>query len=168
MMKQSVTPRVVGPRTRARSVCRPKPAGGVDLAAAEEALALLESAAVGMASPFLGAAELALARAHNAELADDLAAERFEAATTSARRFHEVLLRNCPNHRLLGVIRSESCAFDGHRLTTDRPIRYDVVADHAILLAMIEDGASEQVVERFVRARCGASVGCLSHRPPAP
>jgi DNA-binding GntR family transcriptional regulator len=167
MMKQGVTPRVVGSRTRARRGCRTKPADVVDLSAAEEALALLESAAVGMASPFVGTAELDRARAHNAQLADDLAAGRLEAATAAARRFHDVLMRNCPNQRLLGVIRGESYAFDGHCPTIDHPVRHDVVADHATLLTMIEDGASERAVERWVRARCGASVGCLSHRPPA-
>ncbi|MET0933273.1 MAG: GntR family transcriptional regulator [Mycetocola sp.] len=120
-----------------------------------ETLGIVEGAATMLSAPFITAADLAAARAVNAQMIDTL--EHFEPRrfTELNREFHSVLFERCPNHHLLdlvhrgwnqmNVLRDSTFSFVPGRARAS-------VDEHEGILKLIEDGASGLEIEMAARA----------------
>ncbi|GAA1391772.1 GntR family transcriptional regulator [Luteococcus peritonei] len=119
-----------------------------------EVLAVLEGAATALAAPHLGEAEIAQARAINAEMREvrqDLDPVRF---TTLNHQFHVVVCGPCPNDHLsemlqrewerISQVRRSSFTYVPERSLTS-------VEEHERILQLIVDGAPFHEVEQAAR-----------------
>jgi DNA-binding GntR family transcriptional regulator len=168
-LEQSLTPdisRVTRRRSRSRSSAR-RLVTTADTSnerlTVQEAVAILESAAIALAAPRFTADDIAEVRSLNRQMATELEGHDYERAVATANEFHEVFHRKCPNQHLLALLRQESCA-----LAAGGPLRsacsHDSVFEHhERLVDLIEIGAEPRTIERHVRAHCGTGDLCMVH-----
>lgn len=133
-----------------------------------ETLSLVEGAATALSAPFVTPAELVEARDINAAMIDcldDFDPHRF---TELNLEFHAVIFEHCPNPHILdlvhrgwkrlAVLRDSTFSFVPGRAR-------ESVAEHELLLQMIEHGADPTEIERAAREhRTGTIDALLSHQ----
>jgi DNA-binding GntR family transcriptional regulator len=120
-----------------------------------QTLGIVEGAATMLSAPFITAADIAAARAVNAQMIETL--DHFEPRrfTELNREFHSVLFDRCPNHHLLdivhrgwnqmNVLRDSTFSFVPGRARAS-------VNEHEGILKLIEDGADGLEIEMAARA----------------
>ncbi|WP_167043306.1 GntR family transcriptional regulator [Salinibacterium sp. ZJ454] len=129
-----------------------------------ETLSLVEGAATALSAPFVTPADLAQARAINAEMIaclDDFDPHRF---TELNRSFHSVIFEHCPNPHLLdlvhrgwkrlAVLRDSTFSFVPGRAR-------DSVTEHEQLLRLIETAAQTLDIELAARAHRTGTLDAL-------
>jgi DNA-binding GntR family transcriptional regulator len=133
-----------------------------------QTLALVEGYAAALAAPLVGPAELAEARALNADLADCLG--HFEPARFTAlnRDFHAVLFAACPNPQLLDLVERGWNRLSALRTSTFSFVpgrARESVAEHETILGLLEGGAPAAEIEQAVRAhRLATLEAFLAHQ----
>jgi DNA-binding GntR family transcriptional regulator len=132
-----------------------------------QVVALLESAAMQLATPHLTPSDIAAARALNDRLReriDDLDPIAF---TRTNQQFHETLFQRCPNRHLLGLLQREWTLLNTTRRSTffflpDRASQS--VAEHDTLLDLIETGRPVDEIADFLwEHRMNAARQLLHH-----
>jgi DNA-binding GntR family transcriptional regulator len=119
-----------------------------------ETLAILEGAATGLAAPFLRSADVKKARRVNAALRRSVeAADPSQFAATN-QQFHRTLFERCPNRHLNEMVLREWDLLNTTRRSTfsfvpERAI--ESVAEHELLLQLIERAAPPAQVENYAR-----------------
>ena len=119
-----------------------------------QTLSLVEGFATATSSPFMTAAELRRARAINDELAECL--RHFDPAsfTRLNLEFHAVLFEHCPNPHILDLVHRGWARLRVLRESTFSFVpgrARESVAEHAVLLDLIESGAEPLAIELAVR-----------------
>ncbi|GAA4363063.1 GntR family transcriptional regulator [Paeniglutamicibacter cryotolerans] len=120
-----------------------------------QTLAVIEGAATALAAPLLGPADIAEARAFNAQLCESLADFDPRRFTELNNRFHEALYGPCPNPHILDLVHRGWNRLNAMRASsfTHIPGRAAVsVAEHEALLDLIASGASPALIEQAARA----------------
>lgn len=120
-----------------------------------QTLGIVEGAATMLSAPFLTAADLATARAVNAQMVETLNHFEPRRFTELNREFHSVLFEHCPNAHLLelvhrgwnrmNVLRDSTFSFVPGRARAS-------VDEHEGILKLIEDGADSLDIEMAARA----------------
>jgi DNA-binding GntR family transcriptional regulator len=131
-----------------------RPVNPMDWVAMMDVLAILEGRATALAAPHLTAGDLERARARNQ--AARTAVEQIDPVAVSEcnRDFHRIICAPCPNAYLRQLTRQTAEKLDAMRHTMFGfvPERTRAVLDeHDRLLALIEEGASADAVERYAR-----------------
>jgi DNA-binding GntR family transcriptional regulator len=126
-----------------------------------QTLSIIEGAATALSAPLLGDADIARARAVNAEMRSCL--EHFDPVrfTRLNQDFHSVLFEHCPNPHILDLVRRGWNRLAALRSSTFRFIpgrAHDSVDEHEALLRLIESGASADDVESAARRHRGATL----------
>lgn len=134
-----------------------------------QALAIVEAAATALAAPHLSARTLRDARRVNERMRASMVAFDPAAFTRLNEEFHRLLCSACPNPHLLGLverewsqmalIRRSSFVFVPGRARAS-------VAEHDLLLDLIESRASEQKIERAARSHKLATLDAFTQRQP--
>ncbi|MFF2370543.1 GntR family transcriptional regulator [Agromyces sp. NPDC058110] len=117
-------------------------------------LARLEGLATAVSAPHLTAADLAEARAFNAQMAEALANFDTNLFGRLNRRFHEVLCSKSDDQRLNDLLANEWARLDFIRRSAywHAPGRAQAsVAEHEALVALIESGADPDEIEAAAR-----------------
>jgi len=133
-----------------------------------QTLALVEGYAAALAAPLVGPADLAQARALNADLADCLG--HFEPGRFTAlnRDFHAVLFAACPNPQLLDLVERGWNRLSALRSSTFSFVpgrARESVAEHETIVGLLEGGAPAAEVEQAVRAhRLATLEAFLAHQ----
>ncbi len=119
-----------------------------------QTLSIVEGAATAMSAPFIGAEELARARAINEQLKASLAGFDPHRFTALNQDFHSVLFEGCPNDHILDlvhrgwarmqVLRDSSFSFVPGRAA-------ESVREHDEILELIESGAAALDIELAAR-----------------
>jgi DNA-binding GntR family transcriptional regulator len=119
-----------------------------------QALAIMEGATTALAAPVLTADELGHARRLNRRMRASMRAFDPAAFTRLNQEFHRVLCGACPNRHLRGLVERE-----WSRLALIRRSAFAFVpgralasvAEHDLLLDLIETGAAAEDIERVAR-----------------
>lgn len=140
-------------------------------AASMDTLAILEGAATAQSAPKLSAEEIAQARAVNETMKSSL--ENFDALsfTNLNQRFHALLMAECPNERLMELVRAEWIQLGNLRDSTFSfvPSRArESVREHVEILKLIETGAPAVQIEEAVRNHRAATVDAYLSRQEQP
>lgn len=119
-----------------------------------QTLGLLEAAATALAARYTTAEDLGEARELNARMTEELARSDPHEFTSLNRQLHGILIRNCPNPRLLelveaewaklGYLRDSTFSFVPHRAD-------DSVREHELIISLIERSAPASQVEDAAR-----------------
>lgn len=135
-----------------------------------QTLGLLEAAATALAAGRTTTEDLAEARRLNARMSEELAVQDPHTFTCLNRELHRILIRRCPNVRLLelveaewvrlGYLRDSTFSFVPHRAA-------DSVREHEGIITLIERSAPAAAVEEAARAhRAATLVALLAHQHP--
>ncbi len=124
------------------------------VSAALEAHAIIEAAAIGLASPFIDADAIARLRQRNDAIAATVTSFDHSGFVNASSRFHDLLLDYCPNPALVdlltrGPLHTTAVQAASAVLAPNRAAA--VVAEHKELLARIEGGADPAEVESLAR-----------------
>lgn len=117
-------------------------------------LGIVEAAATALAAPLMPLTEIAFAERLNSELEQTLSDFDPEKFTRLNREFHRALYRNCPNRHLCDLVDSEWERLGHLRTSTFSFVpgrAKESVAEHALLLRLISDGANPAEIERVAR-----------------
>jgi len=126
-----------------------------------ETLAVVEGVATSLSAPFITPAEIARARAINAEMIACL--EHFDPPrfTQLNLDFHSVLFENCPNPHILDLVHRGWSRMKALRDSTFSFVpgrARESVNEHEALLHLIESGADDLEIERAARAHRTATL----------
>jgi DNA-binding GntR family transcriptional regulator len=126
-----------------------------------QTLSIVEGAATALSAPLIGEADIARARAVNAEMRDCL--EHFDPVrfTRLNQDFHSVLFERCPNPHLLDLVHRGWNRLALIRASTFRFVpgrAHDSVDEHEALLRLIESGASSDEIEKAARLHRSATL----------
>lgn len=129
-----------------------------------ETLAVIESAATGMAAPLITIDQIEQARELNRQLKRNLDDFDPVAFTRTNRAFHALLYSSCPNEHLLDLVRWEWTRLDALRessfaLVPERA--KDSVTEHDELIDLIAEASPPAVIEAALRAHRGATLAAL-------
>lgn len=121
-------------------------------------LGILEAAAMALAAPFVTEADLAAARAINAELRATFSTRDSAKFVQGNRTFHRLLYQRCPNAHLVKFIDQE-----WDRMVAIRPTRFryvlkrarETVEEHEKLLELIANEAPASAIEALARNHRG-------------
>lgn len=128
-----------------------------------ETLAVLEACATALAAPHLSTQDLDQAQELNEQMRRLTEPGAFDSDTYRKLngRFHQVLVRACPNARLLAVLTSEAERVNLIRrsaLRFNRATSLTSTKQHAHLLELVRTGADPQVIEHYAREHKLASM----------
>jgi len=135
-----------------------------------QTLAIVEGAATALSAPLITPADIARARAVNAQMRDCL--EHFDPVRFTALNldFHSVLFENCPNPHILDLVHRGWNRLQALRNSTFSYVpgrASESVTEHEALLALLESGASADVIEHAARAHRTATLDAyLAHSSP--
>jgi DNA-binding GntR family transcriptional regulator len=126
-----------------------------------QTLAIVEGAATALSAPFVSAADIARARAINAEMIACL--EHFDPPrfTQLNLDFHSVLFENCPNPHILDLVHR---GWNRMRVLRDSTFSFvpgrarESVEEHEALLQLLERGADDLEIELAARAHRTATL----------
>ena len=126
-----------------------------------QTLAIVEGAATALSAPFITAADIARARAVNAEMIACL--EHFDPPrfTQLNLDFHSVLFENCPNPHILDLVHR---GWNRMKVLRDSTFSFvpgrarESVEEHEALLQLLERGADDLEIELAARAHRTATL----------
>lgn len=126
-----------------------------------QTLSIVEGAATALSAPLVTGADIARARAVNAEMRGCL--EHFDPVrfTTLNLDFHSVLFENCPNPHILDLVHRGWNRLQALRSSTFSYVpgrAQESVAEHEALLRLIESGAGAEQIESAARAHRAATL----------
>ena len=126
-----------------------------------QTLSIVEGAATALSSPLVGGADIARARAVNAEMRECL--EHFDPVrfTQLHQDFHSILFERCPNPHILDLVHRGWNRLASLRSSTFRfvPRRaHESVEEHEALLRLIESGAGSDEIEKAARLHRSATL----------
>jgi DNA-binding GntR family transcriptional regulator len=126
-----------------------------------QTLSILEGAATALSAPLIGAADIARARAVNAEMRSCL--EHFDPIrfTQLNKDFHSVLYEHCPNPHILGLVHRGWNRLASLRSSTFRFVpgrAHESVDEHEALLRLIETAAGAEDIEKAARLHRSATL----------
>jgi DNA-binding GntR family transcriptional regulator len=135
-----------------------------------QTLAVLEAAATALAAPQLQGPEISCARKLNDDLAASL--ERLDPVsfTDGNHQLHKLLYGSCPNLHMIEMIEREWSRLGAVRRSTFAfvPMRAkQSVAEHEMLIAMIEAREAPESIEQYAREHRMRTVRTLLERPTA-
>ena len=137
-----------------------------------QTLSIIEGAATALSAPLIGPADVARARAVNAEMRDCL--QHFDPVRFTAlnQDFHSVLFEHCPNPHILDLVHRGWNRLQALRSSTFSYVpgrARQSVEEHEALLRRLEAAAPADDVERAARAHRAATLDAyLAHRAPTP
>ena len=119
-----------------------------------QTLSIVEGAATALSAPLVGAADVARARAVNAEMRECL--QHFDPVrfTRLNQDFHSVLFEHCPNPHILDLVHRGWNRLAALRSSTFRFVpgrALGSVEEHENLLTLIETGADADTIEKAAR-----------------
>jgi DNA-binding GntR family transcriptional regulator len=131
-----------------------RPVDASEWVAVMDALAVNEGRATALAAPLLDAEDIARAREMNNTMRESLARMDPLAASDANRAFHAILCAKCPNRYLASLVVQASERLNAMRRTVfvfvpERTLA--AVDEHEHLLALIEEKADSEAIERFAR-----------------
>ena len=126
-----------------------------------QTLSIIEGAATALSAPLIGAADIARARAVNAEMRDCL--EHFDPVRFTAlnQDFHSVLFEHCPNPHILDLVHRGWNRLASIRASTFRFVpgrAQESVKEHESLLQLIESNADPDTIEQAARRHRSATL----------
>ncbi|MBT2513836.1 GntR family transcriptional regulator [Arthrobacter sp. ISL-30] len=126
-----------------------------------QTLSIVEGAATALSAPLIGPADIARARAVNAEMRDCL--EHFDPVrfTRLNLDFHSVLFERCPNPHILDLVHRGWNRLASLRSSTFRFVpgrAHESVEEHEALLKLIENGADADEIEKAARRHRSATL----------
>jgi DNA-binding GntR family transcriptional regulator len=126
-----------------------------------QTLSIVEGAATALSAPFISAADIARARAVNAEMRDCV--EHFDPVrfTRLNQDFHSVLFERCPNPHILDLVHRGWNRLASLRSSTFRFVpgrARESVEEHEALLKLIETNADPDTVEQAARRHRSATL----------
>ncbi|GAA4052731.1 GntR family transcriptional regulator [Arthrobacter methylotrophus] len=126
-----------------------------------QTLSIVEGAATALSAPLIGAADIARARAVNAQMRDCL--EHFDPVRFTAlnQDFHGVLFEHCPNPHILDLVHRGWNRLASIRASTFRFVpgrAQESVQEHDALLQLIESGADSDTIEQAARRHRSATL----------
>ena len=126
-----------------------------------QTLSIVEGAATALSAPLIGGADVARARAVNAEMRECL--EHFDPVrfTRLNQDFHSVLFEHCPNPHILDLVHRGWNRLAALRSSTFRFVpgrASESVEEHEALLRLIEDGADADEIEQAARRHRSATL----------
>lgn len=126
-----------------------------------QTLSIIEGAATALSAPLIGAADIARARAVNAEMRDCL--EHFDPVrfTQLNQDFHSVLFERCPNPHILDLVHRGWNRLASLRSSTFRFVpgrARESVDEHDALLQLIETQADADTIEKAARQHRAATL----------
>jgi DNA-binding GntR family transcriptional regulator len=126
-----------------------------------QTLSIVEGAATALSAPLIGPADIARARAVNAEMRDCL--EHFDPVrfTRLNLDFHGVLFERCPNPHILDLVHRGWNRLASLRSSTFRFVpgrAHESVEEHEALLKLIENGADADEIEKAARRHRSATL----------
>jgi len=126
-----------------------------------QTLSILEGAATALSAPLIGAADIARARAVNAEMRSCL--EHFDPLrfTQLNKDFHSVLYEHCPNPHILSLVHQGWDQLGSLRSSTFRFVpgrAHESVDEHEALLRLIETAAGAEAIEKAARLHRSATL----------
>ena len=126
-----------------------------------QTLSIVEGAATALSLPLIGGADIARARAVNAEMRECL--EHFDPVrfTQLNQDFHSILFERCPNPHILDLVHRGWNRLASLRSSTFRfvPRRaHESVEEHEALLRLIESGAGSDEIEKAARLHRSATL----------
>ncbi|CAM3039550.1 HTH-type transcriptional regulator McbR [Arthrobacter ulcerisalmonis] len=134
-----------------------------------QTLSIVEGAATALSAPLIGAADVARARAINAEMRDCL--EHFDPVRFTAlnQDFHSVLFEHCPNPHILDLVHRGWNRLASLRSSTFRFVpgrAHESVAEHEALLTLIESGSDSDTIEKAARLHRSATLDAYLRLTP--
>lgn len=133
-----------------------------------QTLGLLEAAATALAARHTTAQDLEEARELNARMTGELAVQDPHRFTGLNRELHGVLIRRCPNPRLLELVRDEWDRLDYLRDSTFSFVPHrasESVREHEAIISLVESSAPAAEVEDAARRhRVGTLAAYLTHQ----
>ncbi|WP_028267759.1 GntR family transcriptional regulator [Arthrobacter sp. MA-N2] len=132
-----------------------------------QTLSIVEGAATALSAPLIGAADIARARAVNAQMRDCL--EHFDPVRFTAlnQDFHSVLFEHCPNPHILDLVHRGWNRLASIRASTFRFVpgrAQESVQEHEALLQLIESGSNPDDIEKAARRHRSATLDAyLAH-----
>lgn len=137
---------------------------------AMQTLGLLEAAATALSARYVTPEDLSEARELNGRMTEDLAINNPNEFTGLNREFHALLIRRCPNPRLLELVEGEWSKLRYLRSSTFSfvPQRAnESVREHEAIITLIQRSAPVNDVEDAARRhRLGTLLAYLSHEHP--
>jgi DNA-binding GntR family transcriptional regulator len=126
-----------------------------------QTLSIVEGAATALSAPLIGPADVARARAVNAEMRECL--EHFDPVrfTQLNQDSHSVLFEHCPTPHILGLVHSGWNRLASLRSSTFRFVpgrAHNSVDEHESLLRLIESGADADAIEKAARLHRSATL----------
>ena len=126
-----------------------------------QTLSIIEGAATALSAPLIGPADVARARAVNAEMRACL--KHFDPVrfTQLNQDFHSVLFEHCPNPHILDLVHRGWNRLASLRSSTFRFVpgrARDSVDEHEALLRLIETGATADDIEKAARQHRSATL----------
>lgn len=133
-----------------------------------QTLSLVEGAATALAAALLTPADIARARSVNAAMRAGL--EHFDPVHFTAlhQQFHAILVEDCPNPHILDLVRRGWNRLQGLRSSSFSQLpgrARQAVAEHEMLLKLIERGSAADDVERAARAHRTATLDAYPAHP---
>ena len=132
-----------------------------------QTLSIVEGAATALSAPLITPADIARARAINADMRACL--ENFDPLRFTALNldFHSVLFENCPNPHILELVHRGWNRLKALRSSTFSYVpgrARESVAEHEALLVLLEGDAGPETIERAARAHRAATLDAyLAH-----
>ena len=122
---------------------------------------IVEGAATALSAPLVGEADIARARAVNAEMRECL--QHFDPVrfTRLNQDFHSVLFEHCPNPHILDLVHRGWNRLASLRSSTFRFVpgrAHESVDEHEALLKLIETGADADTIEKAARLHRSATL----------
>jgi DNA-binding GntR family transcriptional regulator len=126
-----------------------------------QTLSIVEGAATALSAPLVGKADIARARAVNAEMRECL--QHFDPVrfTRLNQDFHSVLFEHCPNPHILDLVHRGWNRLASLRSSTFRFVpgrAHESVDEHEALLRLIESGADADTIEKAARLHRSATL----------
>jgi DNA-binding GntR family transcriptional regulator len=137
-----------------------------------QTLSIVEGAATALSAPLIGPADVARARAVNADMRDCL--QHFDPVrfTLLNQDFHSILFEHCPNPHILDLVHRGWNRLAALRSSTFRFVpgrAHESVEEHEALLRLIEDAAGADEIERAARRHRSATLDAyLAQSSPGP
>ncbi len=136
-----------------------------------QTLSIVEGAATALSAPLIGAADIARARAVNAEMRDCLEHFDPDSFTRLNQDFHSVLFEHCPNPHILDLVHRGWNRLASLRSSTFRFVpgrARESVAEHEALLRLIETRAGVDAIEKAARSHRSATLDAYLAQAAAP
>jgi len=138
-----------------------------------ETLSVIEGAATALAAPAITPEDISRARAINQQMRECL--EHFDPVrfTQLNTEFHAVLYERCPNPHILDLVHRGWNRLSAMRASTFNYVpgrAQESVAEHEMLLRLIEEKAATETIEKAARHHRSATLNAYlqqNHQPPS-